>query len=652
MCGVAGVLNLDGAPVSPVVLRRMMNAIAHRGPDGEGSWIEGAIGLGHRRLAIIDLTAAGHQPMQTAGGRYVLSYNGEIYNFRELRVELQAKGYRFRSRTDTEVLLYALSEWGSGALDRLNGMFAFALWDRVEKRLTLARDRYGIKPLYYCATARSLLFASEVKAFLPHPDFHARINPQALVEYFTFQNLFTDGTLFRDVRVVPAGSCLTLSAVSSEQLKTTKYWDFQFTEPEQSRSEDSYIEELDKLLQQAITRQLVSDVKVGTYLSGGMDSGAIATIAARRLARMRTFTCGFDLDSASGTELDFDERAAARNIAGVLNTEHHEIVLKAEDIERAMPLLVWHLEEPRLGQSYPNFYAAKLAGTFNKVVLAGTGGDEIFGGYPWRYFRPTENQDFTHYADLSYAYWQRLIPASMTQAVFRPIWSEVSHLSTRDIFRSAFAGSRNKPTRPEDYINQSLYFEAKTFLHGLLVVEDKLSMAHSLESRVPFLDNDLVDFAMKLPIRFKLHDPAESVASGTRRNGPLPSRTVNEGKLLLRRTMARYLPQKIIERRKQGFSGPDASWFRNEASGYVRSSLDPKHAKLWSYLDQRAMRPLIDEHLSGRQNRRLLIWSLLYFEEFLKARWQASADDVFSSAEISAIPSVLSGCVKREARAN
>ncbi len=643
MCGIAGVLNLDGAPVSAEMLWRMTNALSHRGPDGEGLWIEGAIGLGHRRLAIIDLSAAGRQPMQTADGRYVLSYNGEIYNFRELRTELESKGYRFRSRTDTEVLLYSLAEGGLAAIDRLNGMFAFALWDRAEKRLTLARDRYGIKPLYYCTAGRTIMFASETKALRFHPNFRATIDREALLEYFTFQNFFTDRTLFQNVRVVPAGSYLTLTA--SGDCRITPYWDFQFKEPDRSRSEESYVEELDHLLRQAIARQLVSDVEVGAYLSGGVDSGAITAIAARSLPRMRTFTCGFDLGSASGTELDFDERAAAESLSSVLKTEHHEIVLKAEDMERAMPELVWHLEEPRVGQSYPNFYAAQLAGKFNKAVLAGTGGDEIFAGYPWRYFRATKLQEFAQYVDKYYAYWQRLIPDSMVQQVFRPIWSEVSHVSTRDIFFNAFAGHAGRPTRPEDYINQSLYFEAKTFLHGLLMVEDKLSMAHSLETRVPFLDNDLVDFATKLPTRFKLREPDEMTAmneSGQSARTPRSFRRANDGKLLLRKAMGRHLPAAVIRGEKQGFSGPDASWFRNESIDYVRAALDSKHAKLWSYLDQQATRSLIHEHLEGKQNRRLLIWSLLYFEEFLQARWQPYDGEIFSPAEILAIRSVHS----------
>lgn len=623
MCGVVGILDLDGEPVSPQTLQRMTDAVAHRGPDGEGHWIEGPIGLGHRRLSIIDLSPAGHQPMQTPGGRFVISYNGEIYNFRELRTELEAKGHQFRSRTDTEVLLYALAEWGMGALDRLNGMFAFALWDRENKRLTLARDRYGIKPLYYCTVGAAFLFASESKAFLPHPGFQTEIDHEALLEYFTFQNFFTNRTLLKRVRILPAGCYVTLAVGPNGQdgPKIVRYWDYQFEEPEDGRPEADYLEELDHLLRQAVTRQLVSDVDVGAYLSGGMDSGTVTAIAARSLPYMRTFTCGFDLSSASGIELNFDERAAAERMSYTFKTEHYEMVLKAGDMERVLPRLAWHLEEPRVGQSYPNFYVAQLASKFNKVVLAGTGGDEIFGGYPWRYYRAVVNQDFEQYIDKYYVYWQRLIPNSVIRQVFAPIWDDVSHVWTRDIFRDTFSTHADRLTRPEDYVNHSLYLEAKTFLHGLLIVEDKLSMAHSLETRVPFLDNDLVDFAMKLPTRLKLGKLDEVVAINENEPGDKTARyfqKTNDGKLLLRKAMERHVPQEVVSREKQGFSAPDASWFKGESIDYVRKVIDAKDAHIWNYMDHQVVRGLVQEHFDGEQNRRLLIWSLLNVEEFLK----------------------------------
>ncbi len=621
MCGIAGILNLDGGSVSPPTLRAMTDAIRHRGPDGEGQWIEAPIGLGHRRLAIIDLSDGGRQPMQTADGRYVISYNGELYNYREIKTELSAKGHLFRSTSDTEVMLAALAEWGMAALSRFNGMFAFALWDRETKRLTLARDRYGIKPLYFTTTQNSFLFASEAKAFRAHPGFKAEMDHEGLFEYFTFQNFFTNRTLLKGVRMLPAGCYCTIDASSAQGPRIVRYWDYKFEEPENPRSDADYLDELDHLMQQAITRQLVSDVDVGAYLSGGMDSGTVTGIAAQSLKYMRTFTCGFDLSSASGIELNFDERSAAERLSYTFKTEHYEMVLKAGDMERALPKVAWHLEEPRVGQSYPNYYVAQLASKFNKVCLAGTGGDELFGGYPWRYYRAVVNDDFEHYIDKYYQFWQRLVPNSTLRQVFQPIWKDVSHVWTRDIFRDIFSTHADRLTRPEDYVNHSLYLEAKTFLHGLLVVEDKLSMAHALETRVPFLDNDLVDFAMKLPTRLKLGNLDAVVKLDENEPGVKTARyfqKANDGKLLLRKAMARHIPREVVEREKQGFSAPDASWFKGESIDYVRRVLHANDAKIWNYLDQDMVRGLVDEHLEGKQNRRLLIWSLLNVEEFCK----------------------------------
>src|SRR5262249_34565258 len=264
-----------------------------------------------------------------------------------------------------------------------------------------------------------------------------------------------------------------------------RYWDYCFAEPQHAIDEAEYLEEMNRLFRQAVTRQLISDVDVGSYLSGGMDSGSITAVAARQVPYLKTFTCGFDLRSASGLELGFDEREKAEFMSYCFKTEHYEMVLKAGDMERALPRLTWHLEEPRVGQSYPNFYAAQLASKFGKVVLAGTGGDEVFGGYPWRYYRAVANDDFAHHIDTCYLYWQRLLSNTQLRQLFAPVWGEVQHVWTRDIFRDVFARHAAELTRPEDYINHSLYLEAKTFLHGLLIVEDKLSMAHGLESRVP-----------------------------------------------------------------------------------------------------------------------------------------------------------------------
>ena len=621
MCGIAGVLHRDGRPASPVVMKAMTDIIAHRGPDGEGHYCDGPVGLGHRRLSIIDLTDAARQPMTTRDGRYVLTYNGEIYNFHELKADLSARGHRFHSTGDSEVLLTAFAEWGIAALQKLNGMFAFGIWDRQHKTLTLARDRFGVKPLYYTVVDGAVLFASEIKAFRGFPGFQARMNVGGLTEYLTFQNFFSDDTVFENVKRLPAG-CYLQGGPGERAFEPQRYWDFHFQEPEHAPDENEALDELDRLFRQAVSRQMISDVDVGSYLSGGMDSGSITALAARQLPFMRTFTVGFDLNSASGVELGYDERSKAEHMSYLFKTEHYEMVLKAGDMERCLPRLAWHLEEPRVGQSYPNYYAAKLASKFVKVVLSGTGGDELFAGYPWRYYRAVVNDDFDHYVEKYYGFWQRLVPTEILPQVMAPVWDKARQTDPMAIFRGVFHEHASQLTRPEDYINHSLYFEAKTFLNGLLVVDDKLAMAHGLEGRVPFLDNDLVDFAMRLPAKMKLGNLTEVVQLNENEPGGKAQRyfeKTRDGKLILRKMMGRHIPSQVAEREKQGFSAPDASWFKGESIDYVRRRLLNDRARIYDYLDRGTVKGLIEDHLEGRQNRRLLIWSLLNLEQWCEA---------------------------------
>ena len=509
MCGITGIIT--PTPLAPAMLTAtvegMASTIHRRGPDHGGSWCDPTshVALGFRRLAIIDLTPAGQQPMISQSSRYTIVFNGEIYNHQDIRQTLEVP---WRGTSDTETILAAVERWGIEAtLKKLNGMFAFALWDKAKSLFFLVRDRYGIKPLYYTQLSDgTLVFGSEVKAILAYGEYEKDLDYEALLEYFTFQNIFTDKTLYKNIKILPAGHFIAIHVHShNAEIKPTQYWDFHFSEPQHAKDEQAYIEELDRLIKQAVERQLVSDVEVGSYLSGGMDSGSITAIAAKNIPYLKTFTVGFELNSVSGLELKFDERAKAEYMSYLFKTEHYEMVLKSGDMERCMPKFAWHLEEPRVGQSYANYYASKLASKFVKVVLAGTGGDELFGGYPWRYYRAVVNDDFENYIDKYYLFWQRLVDNSQLKKIFAPVWDKVSHVWTRDIFRNVFSNHANYLTRPEDYVNHSLYFEAKTFLHGFLVVEDKLSMAHSLETRVPFLDNDLVDFAMKVPVNLILH---------------------------------------------------------------------------------------------------------------------------------------------------
>ena len=291
------------------------------------------------------------------------------------------------------------------------------------------------------------------------------------------------------------------------------------------------------------------------------------------------------------------------------------MVLKSGDMERCLSDFAYHLEEPRVGQSYPNYYAAKLASKFSKVVLGGTGGDELFAGYPLRYYKAINNINFDDYIDKYYGFWKRLLPNKDLKDLFRPIVKDVENVWTRDIFSNIFINKETKQT-PEEYINDSLYFEAKTFLHGLLVVEDKLSMAHSLETRVPFLDNDLVDFVQKIPVKFKLKNLKSVINVDENTIGKLQK--TNDGKIILRKAMKKYIPSEINDAIKQGFSSPDESWFRGDSIDFVRMKLLNKDAKIYSYFDKKTVKRLLGEHLNGRQNRRLFIWSLLNFEEWNK----------------------------------
>jgi len=666
MCGIVGILSLNKEPIEPHAIKGMCDVVAYRGPDDAGYalfslgeqqkaanfWFELTdndfkyknvhlapiesdyarreigdnrwhLALGHRRLAIIDLSAKAHQPMSDRGKRIWITYSGEVYNFKDLRVELEKAGYAFFSNSDTEVIINSYKHWGIDCIHKFNGMFAFALWDSEESKLFLVRDRYGIKPLYYYFKNGVVIFASEIKSILQNSKVELSIDLEALNEYFTFQNIFTDRTLFKDIKLLPPGSYIEVD-LSSEQktaLQINKYWGYKFSTEGFHLSQAEAAEEIRRLFSQAVARQLVSDVPIGSYLSGGMDTGSITTIARRQLGRISTFTCGFDISSASGLELGFDEREHAEFLANLLKTEHYEVVLHAGDMEAVMPELIWHLEDLRMGQSYPNYYITRLAGKFVKVVLSGAGGDELFGGYPWRYYRGINPKDIDDYLHNYYNYWQRLVADEDKPAFFKPeVHQAVKGDSTFDIFRSVFAKSEVAPKTNEDYINKSMYFEIKTFLHGLFVVEDKISMAHSLETRVPFLDNDLVDFALKLPVSFKLSNLDRIVAMDEDEAGKHRKyyQTTKDGKKILRQAMRELIPKEILEREKQGFSAPDASWFRGESIEYIRKLLlDPK-ARIYSYLNPDYVQRRLEEHIAGNFNHRLFIWSLLSFEWWLR----------------------------------
>ncbi len=623
MCGIVGIL--DRKPVAMPLLKKMTHTIRHRGPDAENWWIKGPVGFGHTRLSIIDLSERASQPMQSEDGNFVLVYNGEIYNFQNLRLELQRHGYSFFSDSDTEVVLKAYQHWGTDCIEKFNGMFAFAIWDQHKQKLFMARDRYGVKPLYYYNRGGLLVFASEIKAIIQHPEVNPRVDIRALNEYFSFQNVFSDLTLFEHIHILQPGHYAILDRRDKPALDIHRYWDFRYRDIEHFSQEKIYVNEVRRLFEEATTRQLVSDVEIGSFLSGGMDSGAITSIAARNFPDLKTFTCGFDLSDVSMQESSFDERRKAEFLSNLVKTEHYEVVLKAGDMERVMDDLVWHIEDLRVGQCYPNYYVSRLAGKFVKVALSGAGGDEIFAGYPWRYYRAVTNDNFDDYADKYYRYWQRLIPDSYKPRFFQPdVFPEVWNYQTRDVFRDVLGGVMREDSTeitPEDYVNYSLYFESKTFLHGLLMVDDKLSMAHGLETRVPFLDNELVDFAMTIPVKYKLMNLREVVRQDENEPGRKAEKyfqKTRDGKIVLRNMLSQYIPGEFTGGIKQGFSAPDATWFRRESRKYIEDMFFRKKARIYDYLRPATVRELIEEHFNDTKNRRLLIWSLISFETWLK----------------------------------
>jgi len=618
MCGIVGIFNINQQPVSTQEIKLMADALSHRGPDGEGIFIEENIGLGHRRLAILDVSPRGTQPMISHNGEWIIIFNGCIYNYIALKLELQSKGHSFISSSDTEVITEGLAEYGSSFFERLDGMFAIAAWNKMQKKLYLTRDRYGIKPLYYWFNEKTIVFASEIKAILKHRDFKTSLNFDALNEYFTFQNLFTFQTLFKGVYLLPPANTVSIDNLTTE-IKHHSWWDYNFTEPDNTMTFEDSVSETARLFKRAVARQMVADVPVGSYLSGGMDSGSITAIASRHVSRLSTFTCGFDMSEVTGVEANYDERRDAELMANHLKTEHYEQVMNAGDLRWSLPRVVYHLEDLKVGMSYPNYYISRLASKFVKVCLQGTGGDELYGGYPWRYYRVFHSLNQKDYFDQYYNFWQRLVPDKGKHELFTPVViSGISDIEEpRKIFERVFTFNNSlKYDTPEEHISNSLYFEIKTFLPGLFIVGDKLSMANGLEERFPFMDNDLVNFAQKIPVKYKLgnFEKMMRIDENELRDKRKLYTQYDDGKNVLRKAMMDFIPEKIINRKKQGFSAPDESWYRGENAQYVKELLLGKNIASAEFINPEYVKNIIEEHMDHKINHRLLLWSLMCFE--------------------------------------
>lgn len=599
----------------------MNRAIAHRGPDGEGYFQSNGISLAHRRLAILDLSDRAAQPMTSKDKRWTIVFNGCIYNYLELKSDLQKRNHEFISTSDTEVIVEGIASYGLSFIEKLNGMFAIGIWDDAERRLYLTRDRYGVKPLYFWFTGKTLVFASEIKSILQHPQYKVEVNYKALSEYFTFQNIFSYHTLFKGIDMLPAANTIMIDS-NTTTIRHNAWWDYDFSSSKQSMSFDEAKEETERLLKQSVKRQMIADVPVGSYLSGGIDSGSIAAIASTHVSRLYTFTCGFDLSGITGVEANYDERRDAEMMANHFKTQHFEQVINAGDLNWSLPRVVYHLEDLRVGMSYPNYYISRLASKFVKVCLQGTGGDELYGGYPWRYYRVLNSISQKDFFNQYYGFWQRLVSDNDKSRLFTTdTLAKIGDHSPRDVFERVFTfNPRLKYDLPEHHIENSLYFEIKTFLPGLLLVGDKLSMANGLEERFPFLDNDLINFGQIVPIKHKLAnlELQKTFNENDFGNKKRLYQDYDEGKNVLRKAMLNFIPERIINRKKQGFSAPDESWYRGENADYVRELLLNKNCLMHEFINPKFVEEILNEHINKKINHRLLIWSFLCFEWWCK----------------------------------
>jgi asparagine synthase (glutamine-hydrolysing) len=620
MCGIAGIFLRNGDTVGEQPLQAMTTCLAHRGPDGDGFFRRGPVGLGHRRLAIIDLVT-GDQPMSNEDAGVTVVFNGEIYNFRELRRELETRGRRFRTASDTEVILRAYEEYGVDCLRHLRGMFAFAIWDERCHRLFLARDRVGIKPLVFAWDGRRLLFASEPKAILEDSSVPRRIDWEALRDYLTLHYIPSPRTIFADIRKLPPGCFLTVDLEGGEP-KVQRYWDLRF-EPDVRRSEADWLEGLRAHLHDAVSSHLVSDVPIGAFLSGGMDSGTVvALMAGATRGHVRTFAIGFD-------EASHDELAHARRVAQHHGTQHFEFVVKPDALE-VLPKLVWQFDEPFADSSaIPTYFVSKITREHVTVALSGDGGDENFLGYS-RYVRALALHDRLDQfpgvlARLLFRWAARLSPdtlrghgylemlgsdpvaryfrlmAFQRSEGLRRILSEEARQQVAPLVTPALFHTLGAAADAPDYASTLQSIDVRCYLpEDILTKVDKASMLVSLESRVPLLDHVLMEFVATMPSGLKFQNGA--------------------GKAILKKAMADRLPPETLTRRKMGFGVPLAEWFRRDLGAYTREVLEGRRTRERGLLDPRAVSAVLEEHQSGARDRSSQIWALLCLEEWAR-RW-------------------------------
>ena len=644
MCGIAGFVTVQPGAGSDAVLARMTARIRHRGPDAEGFYSDAHAFLGHRRLSIVDL-ATGQQPMTQETGDLFLIYNGEIFNHADLRADLERAGHRYHSRSDTETILHAWEQYGPACLERFRGMFAFALWDARNRRLFCARDRLGIKPFYYYWDGRLFAFASEIKALWEHPAISPALEESALPEYLAFGHLNAEQTLFRGVRKLIPGHWLSLELRDgTPRFEIQRYWDVPAPADEPDRRDDrSWIEECRARLEETVRMRLMSDVPLGMFLSGGVDSSAIAALMKGMVSGpVQTFAVGY-------REHEYSELAFARQAAQSIGTEHHEMVIGRDDFFDALPRLIWHEDEPITWPSSVSLYfVSRLASERVKVVLTGEGADELFGGYS-RYRHYLHSQRWGSAWRLAPAAVRRAIaygistnrllsadlrrkmqhtflgremtveslyldnfyggfaPAEM-RSLFAPVAGPVTGLEGRYQNFLRYWDARSS----QSLLTRMLYADQKTYLVELLMKQDQMSMACSIESRVPFLDHPLVEFAARVPDRLKI------------RNGV--------GKYILKEAVAGLVPQELLQRPKMGFPTPLRPWLLEAGAQHWLGALTDPDGLLAPYTNRVALDELLARHRNRQEDATDRIWRLLnlqlWGDIFLtgrRDRWMAGA---------------------------
>jgi len=637
MCGIAGLISIE--PEQHIAA--MLRTIEHRGRDDEGVWISEAIDdsdrhacLGHRRLAIIDISQAGHQPMLSADGRYVITFGGEIYNYRELREELKSKGHVFQTETDTEVLLTAFAEWGKKCLPRLNGMFHFAVWDNHERSLTLARDHVGIKPLYYFYKPRTganpglFIFGSEVKAILATGLVERALDPEALNQFLTFLWAPDPNTLFRGIKTLPPAHVLTFQ---NDEIKIDEWWDVSFDEIEEGRSEAWWQEQVLETFDRVVKLEMVADVPLGSFLSGGIDSSGIVAMMRRHSngQKVSTYTVGIESEDLR-YDIIPDDVQWARRVSKHLDTDYHEIMLQPA-VAELLPKLVYHMDEPAIDMAIPSYLVSQAARETLRVMLSGMGGDEVFAGYPrqmamkiagafdpvpgmlrrplmktlertlpggmpGRLTAPLRNaKKFARSAGLEFEERYLGYGTYFTDDAKQQLYSDDMRVMTRGL--DAYAAHRRYFARVENAapLNRLLYVDLKTFLPCLnLITTDKTSMAANLEVRVPFLNRHLIEFAARMPPELKLR--------GFKR------------KYILKRALEKVLPRDVVWRKKAGFGAPIRAWLRGPLRPLVDDLLSQETIQRRGLFRADEVRRIVDANLSGREDYNLQVFQLLMLE--------------------------------------